>query len=71
MLTVPALLAPMRLQGARLRATAWLLLAAVLICGTSWAQTYSFRDYAQADGLQGMTVNSLLEDRQGVVWVGT
>ncbi|WP_430544065.1 diguanylate cyclase domain-containing protein [Xanthomonas euvesicatoria] len=71
MLTVPALLAPMRLQGARLRARAWLLLAAVLICGTSWAQTYSFRDYAQADGLQGMTVNSLLEDRQGVVWVGT
>ncbi|CEE24699.1 exported hypothetical protein [Xanthomonas citri pv. citri] len=71
MLTVPALLAPMRLQGARLHARAWLLLAAVLICGTSWAQTYSFRDYAQADGLQGMTVNSLLEDRQGVVWVGT
>ncbi|MCD0245106.1 diguanylate cyclase [Xanthomonas melonis] len=50
----------------------------IALCLLGWclaasvgAQTYSIRDYAQADGLQGMTVNSLLEDRQGVVWVGT
>ncbi|APP74088.1 ligand-binding sensor domain-containing diguanylate cyclase [Xanthomonas vesicatoria] len=58
-------------RGTALRRLAVFCLLGWLIAGNGWAQTYSFRDYAQADGLQGMTVNSLLEDRQGVVWVGT
>jgi len=35
------------------------------------AQNYSFRAYAQAEGLQGLSVSTLYEDRQGVLWVGT
>ncbi|HBK47010.1 MAG TPA: hypothetical protein DDZ67_11370, partial [Xanthomonadaceae bacterium] len=35
------------------------------------AQDYSFRNYAQADGLQGLSVSTLFEDREGVVWAGT
>ncbi|KQQ75908.1 hypothetical protein ASF73_08500 [Xanthomonas sp. Leaf131] len=58
-------------RGGHLWTSVWLWVAGLLLCGSALAQTYSFRDYAQADGLQGMTVNSLLEDRQGVVWLGT
>ncbi|MCG6630535.1 hypothetical protein GFB77_20155, partial [Acinetobacter baumannii] len=39
--------------------------------GSTRAQSYSFRDYAQSDGLQGMSFPVLVEDRRGVVWVAT
>ncbi|RBD97741.1 hypothetical protein BRM16_04735, partial [Xanthomonas oryzae pv. oryzae] len=39
--------------------------------GSTRAQSYSFRDYAQSDGLQGMSITGLVEDRRGVVWVAT
>ncbi len=39
--------------------------------GGAAAQEYSFREYAQADGLQGLSVNCLYADRQGVVWACT
>ncbi|GAE49382.1 diguanylate cyclase [Xanthomonas arboricola] len=66
-----ALFAPIASRRGHWWAWACLWIAGLVVCGHLQAQTYSFRDYAQADGLQGMTVNSLLEDRQGVVWVGT
>jgi diguanylate cyclase (GGDEF)-like protein len=56
------------------RGIAWRL-AAVLALWVSAAaaigQEYSFRDYAQADGLQGLSINCLYADRQGVVWACT
>ncbi|MBB5863052.1 ligand-binding sensor domain-containing diguanylate cyclase [Xanthomonas sp. 3058] len=39
--------------------------------GSTRAQSYSFRDYAQSDGLQGMSITGLVEDRRGAVWVAT
>lgn len=71
MSNVPALFVPPGSHGTAMCRLAALCLLGWLVAGSAWAQTYSFRDYAQADGLQGMTVNSLLEDQQGVVWVGT
>ncbi|PPU27360.1 MULTISPECIES: ligand-binding sensor domain-containing diguanylate cyclase [unclassified Xanthomonas] len=55
------------------RARLWLLAVALLLaCVTgAQAQSYSLRDYGQADGLQGMTINGLVEDRRGEVWVAT
>ncbi|PPV07419.1 diguanylate cyclase [Xanthomonas bromi] len=59
------------------RAVSWswlwpLVLGCAFGCiGDAAAQSYSFRDYAQAEGLQGMTINGLVEDRSGVVWVAT
>ncbi|MEA5123949.1 ligand-binding sensor domain-containing diguanylate cyclase [Xanthomonas floridensis] len=69
--TLFASFAPCSLRNSVLWRLAALCLIGLLLPLSARAQTYSFRDYAQADGLQGMTVNSLLEDRQGVVWVGT
>ncbi|MFO3706048.1 diguanylate cyclase domain-containing protein [Xanthomonas codiaei] len=69
----PALFACPVLRCAVSRARLWLAAAVLLLactCGAH-AQSYSFRDYGQADGLQGMTVNGLVEDRRGVVWVAT
>ncbi|MEG8119813.1 two-component regulator propeller domain-containing protein, partial [Xanthomonas hortorum] len=52
---------------------AWLclLVTGLASIASVQAQSYSFRDYAQADGLQGMTITGLVEDRRGVVWVAT
>jgi diguanylate cyclase (GGDEF)-like protein len=35
------------------------------------AQRYNFRYYSHGDGLRDMEVHSLLQDRQGFIWVGT
>src|SRR2546423_6882541 len=35
------------------------------------AQRYSFEYYSHADGLGGMEVHSLLQDRTGFIWIGT
>ncbi|MDR6673044.1 diguanylate cyclase [Xanthomonas sp. 1678] len=47
------------------------MLALCAWAGAALAQEYSFRDYAQSDGLQGLSVNCLYADRQGVVWACT
>ena len=49
----------------------WLLALLWLACAPLPAQNYSFHNYAQADGLQGLSVSTLYEDRNGVVWAGT
>ncbi|MBN6150071.1 diguanylate cyclase [Xanthomonas sp. AmX2] len=60
-----------RLRAAALgRAGACLALFGAL-GGTALAQDYSFRDYAQADGLQGLSTNCLFQDHRDVVWVCT
>ncbi|MCC4595516.1 diguanylate cyclase [Xanthomonas campestris pv. phormiicola] len=56
------------------RGSAWRLAALLALCawvGAALAQEYSFRDYAQADGLQGLSINCLYADRHGVVWACT
>ncbi|MFT4249001.1 MAG: hypothetical protein QM581_13380 [Pseudomonas sp.] len=35
------------------------------------AQNCSFRNYAQADRLRGLSVSTMYEDRDDVVWAGT
>ncbi|WP_369975258.1 diguanylate cyclase [Xanthomonas bundabergensis] len=48
------------------------MLFALCVCAAAApAQEYSFRDYAQADGLQGLSINCLYADRHGVVWACT
>ncbi|SBV89226.1 ligand-binding sensor domain-containing protein [Xanthomonas graminis] len=57
-----------------LRGIAWRLAAVLALCaciGAVAAQEYSFRNYAQADGLQGLSINCLYADRHGVVWACT
>ena len=35
------------------------------------AQQFSFRQYAQQDGLSNLSVTALMQDRDGFIWVGT
>jgi signal transduction histidine kinase/ligand-binding sensor domain-containing protein/ActR/RegA family two-component response regulator len=52
----------------RQRAVTWLF-AALAISGAASAQQYSFLDYV--DGLGNLSVNCLLQDRAGFLWIGT
>jgi signal transduction histidine kinase/ligand-binding sensor domain-containing protein/CheY-like chemotaxis protein len=47
------------------------LLGLALSPGTLPAQRYSFKHYAQENGLTDLGVLSLLEDRTGFLWIGT
>ena len=49
--------------------TAWCALAACLAPAVTTAQQYSFQDYV--DGLGNLSVNCLLQDRSGFLWIGT
>lgn len=75
--TLPALLALLLPCRGSLQAWPWLRALCMLVvallgtAGAAHAQTFSFREYDQADGLQGMSVNGILEDRNGAVWVAT
>ncbi|MEA9660473.1 ligand-binding sensor domain-containing diguanylate cyclase [Xanthomonas campestris] len=75
--TLPALLALLLPCRGSLRARPWLRALCMLVlallgtAGAAHAQTFSFREYDQADGLQGMSINGILEDRNGAVWVAT
>jgi ligand-binding sensor domain-containing protein len=39
--------------------------------GSLWAQRYTFWQYGAAEGLTNLSVNCLLQDRAGYIWVGT
>jgi diguanylate cyclase (GGDEF)-like protein len=54
-----------------IRAVRWVCALLCLLALPAVAQNYSFRAYAQAEGLQGLSVSTLYEDRQGVLWAGT
>lgn len=62
----------MRLLSRHLRrfrlAIAWL---AALACAGVSAQQFSLQSYGRRAGLESQTVNALLQDRHGFVWVGT
>jgi diguanylate cyclase (GGDEF)-like protein len=49
------------------------LLALFVLCVPHWAaaQQFTFRQYGQRDGLSNLSVTSLLQDREGYIWVGT
>lgn len=52
----------------------WLAVIALWLLLSAWplrAQTYSFRNYAQGDGLQGLSITALFEDGEHVIWAGT
>ncbi len=38
---------------------------------TGWAQHFTFTQFGQADGLLNKNVSSIVQDRSGVLWVGT
>src|SRR5208283_3125811 len=44
---------------------------AVGVCPPLLAQLYSFKSYAQETGLANLALNCLLQDRDGLLWVGT
>jgi ligand-binding sensor domain-containing protein len=35
------------------------------------AQHFTFQEYGQAEGLHNLNVNSMLQDQDGFLWVGT
>ena len=41
------------------------------VTGVCFAQQYSFRHYATAEGLENLAILSLAQDQQGYIWVGT
>jgi signal transduction histidine kinase/DNA-binding response OmpR family regulator/ligand-binding sensor domain-containing protein len=41
------------------------------VCPPLLAQLYSFKSYAQETGLANLALNCLLQDRDGLLWVGT
>ncbi len=45
--------------------------AALLLPASLYPQRYSFKNYAQEQGLTNFTVHCLLQDRAGFLWVGT
>ena len=48
----------------------WLLCLAS-VAGRSDAPAYSFRHYTVRDGLSANTVRTLIQDRKGMIWLGT
>src|SRR4051812_23896331 len=49
----------------------WALLLMLLCAPVAQAQQFSFRQYAQQDGLSNLSVTALIQDRDGFIWVGT
>jgi diguanylate cyclase (GGDEF)-like protein len=47
--------------------------ALLLLCLShgAFAQQFTFRQYVQQDGLSNLSVTSLLQDREGYLWIGT
>src|SRR3989440_9827295 len=62
------LLRPRRTMRALQRTSLFLLLLASCL---SWSQRYSFKTYTQEQGLANLSASSLLQDRNGFLWVGT
>jgi diguanylate cyclase (GGDEF)-like protein len=48
----------------------WTILALAAPTG-ALAQRYTFREYGSSDGLSNLSINCLLQDRVGYIWVGT
>jgi diguanylate cyclase (GGDEF)-like protein len=63
----------MRPDSAPGRGVVLLALVAVISCGTALAERgrYAFRTYSDEDGLANLTVECLLQDATGFLWIGT
>jgi signal transduction histidine kinase/ligand-binding sensor domain-containing protein/CheY-like chemotaxis protein len=48
-----------------------MLAGLVLGCGSAWGQRLPFQWFGPQQGLENLGVRSLLQDREGFVWVGT
>lgn len=48
-----------------------LLLLFILLCATTYSQTYLFKQYSVSEGLPQSQVNCIFEDSRGFLWVGT
>ena len=57
----------------RLRWIAALFLCVFLIAAVppAWTQRYSFKSYAQEQGLTNLSIAFMLEDRNRLIWIGT
>src|ERR1041385_2251863 len=62
---------PARGCGQRRGRAHWALLLIVLCASIAHGQQFSFRQYAQQDGLSNLSVTALMQDRDGFIWVGT
>jgi ligand-binding sensor domain-containing protein len=49
----------------------WILPVLIIASSASWAQHFSFKSYTQDQGLTNLSVSTLLQDRNGFLWVGT
>jgi len=50
---------------------ALMALVALMVSTRVAAQRYSFREYGSTEGLNNTSVNCLMQDRTGYLWVGT
>ena len=49
-----------------------LLFACLLpVCMHAWAQRFNFAEFGQPDGLLNQDVSAIVQDRTGILWVGT
>ena len=62
---------PSRSRSRRLWMVAWLAWGLVGWYGNAAAQQFSFRQYAQSDGLTNLAAGYLVTDPGGDLWVGT
>src|ERR1700722_1788862 len=62
---------PSRSRSRRLWMVIWLVLMALGWVGDAASQQFSFRQYAQSDGLTNLAAGYLVTDPDGDLWVGT
>src|ERR1700744_4705352 len=62
---------PSRARSFRLWMAAWLALGLAGWDGDAASQQFSFRQYAQSDGLTNLAAGYLVTDPSGDLWVGT
>lgn len=58
-------------NGLRAISMALPLALAGLVCSSLRAEQMSLREFGQADGLDNLAVNALVQDGEGAIWVGT
>jgi signal transduction histidine kinase/AmiR/NasT family two-component response regulator/streptogramin lyase len=47
------------------------ILLLLCACLPAWSQRYSFKSYTQEQGLTNLGINTMIEDRNHVIWAGT
>jgi ligand-binding sensor domain-containing protein len=44
---------------------------ALCLVASCWAERYTFKNYGDQDGLTNLNVNSMYQDRDGFLWIGS